>query len=219
MIDVAEILGNPPIQGNVFSPDTYVNGETELGLIENRFGSRLVALPETLLKAINTTLEYEVGGAKTLIQQQYGRWWGRTFYRRFQTEVQSYYGKPLNELTMIDLIQCLQQCWISYGWGTISINVDAHQQGYLVAILSNPASMLSPSADGETCCAVEAGFLSGFFSQLTEQDLSALEIPSLQEESIFYFVLGLPERLKPISALAEEGHDFSTIMERLSERS
>lgn len=217
MIDVAELLGNPPKQGNVFSADTYINGETELGLIENRFGARLVALPETLLKAIDSTLEYEVGGAKALIQEQYGRWWGRTFYRRFQSEVQSYYEKPLNELSMIDLIQCLQQCWISYGWGTISINVDAYQQGYLMANLSNPPSRLSPSKEGQRCCAVEAGFLSGFFSQLTEQDLEAIEIPSQDSDSMFHFILGLPERLKSIEALAEEGHDFSTILARLTE--
>ena len=219
MIDVAELLGTPQKQGNVFSSDAYVNGETELGLIENRFGSRLVALPETLIQAIDSTLQYEIGGAKTLVQEQYGRWWGRTFYRRFQNEVQSYYEKPLNELTMIDFIQCLKQCWISYGWGTISINVDAYQQGYLVVILTDPPSSLSKDEEGNCSCAVEAGFLSGFLGQLTQQDLSTLEIPCQNSESTFHFILGLPERLKPISALAEEGYGLSTIMERLCEAS
>ncbi len=217
MIDIAELLGNTSKQGNVFSSDTYINGEIELGLIENRFGSRLVALPETLLKAIDATLEYEVGGAKALIQEQYGRWWGRTFYRRFQEEIQSYYSKPLNEMTMIDFIQCLQQCWVSYGWGTISIDVDAYKQGYLVAILKNPPSSLSMEQFENSSCSVEAGFLSGFLSQLTQQDLNALEIPNQGNEPIFHFILGLPERLKPISALVEEGYEFATIMERLRE--
>ena len=216
MIDVEDLLGNPPKQGNLFSSDTYITGDTELGLIENRFGSRLVALPETLLKAIDSTLEYEVGSAKPLIQQQYGRWWGRTFYRRFQGEVKAYYKKPLHELTMLDLVQCLQQCWISYGWGTISINVDAYQQGYLIASLSDPPSSLSPINDGEVGCAVESGFLSGFFSHLTGQDLNALEVPGPDNNSTFHFILGLPERLKPITALVEEGYNYPTILDRLT---
>lgn len=215
MIDVAELLANPSKQGNVFSPDVYINGETELGLLENRFGSRLVALPETLLQAIDTTLEYEVGGAKALIQEQYGRWWGRTFYRRFQQEIQSYYGKPLNELTMLDFIQCLKQCWISYGWGTISVDVEAYQQGYLAVTLTDPPSCLSPTPEGKPGCSVESGFLSGFFSQLTQQDLNTIEIPNQKQSTTFNFVLGLSERLKPVSALAEEGYEFSTIMSRL----
>ena len=126
MIDVVELLQNPPRQGNVFSSDIYIQGDTELGLIENRFGSRLVALPDTLLKAIDKTLEFEVGSAKSLIQVQYGSWWGKTFYRRFQSEVRDYYGKPLSEISMLDFIQCLQECWISYGWGEIEVNLDAH---------------------------------------------------------------------------------------------
>lgn len=217
MIDVAALLASPQKQGNVFSSDAYINGEMELGLIENRFGSRLVALPETLLKAIDTTLEYEVGGAKALIQDQYGRWWGRTFYRRFQDEVQAYYSKPLSDLSMIDFIQCLKECWISYGWGTIDVNVDAYQQGYLVVMLQNPPSSLSPAEAGKPGCSVESGFLGGFFGQLTQQDLSAIEIPSHSESSDFYFILGLPERLKPISALVEEGYEFKTIMDRIQE--
>ena len=215
MIDIAELLSKETKQGNVFSPDVYIQPETELGLIENRFGSRLVALPETLLKAIDSTLEYEVGGAKSLIQEQYGRWWGRSFYRRFQGEIQSYYGKSLQELSMLDFIQCLKQCWISYGWGTLSIDVDAYQQGYFAITLTNPPSSISSSDTDKKSCSVEAGILSGFFSQLTQQDLTAVEVPAKGRE--FHFILGLPERLKPVTALIEEGYDYSTIMSRIRE--
>lgn len=218
MIDVAELLENPKKEGNLFASDVYINGETELGLIENRFGSRVFALPERLLQAIDTTLEYEVGGAKSVIKDQYGRWWGKTFYRRFQNEVKAYYGRSLDEMSMIDFIQCLKQCWISYGWGTIEVNVDAYQQGYLVVILQDPPSSLSPADEmGQSQCFMEAGFLGGFFGQLTQQDLSAIEVPNQKRDSKFHFILGLPERLKPVSALVEEGYEFPTVMERIRE--
>lgn len=213
MIDVVELLQNPPKQGNLFFSDTYLQGDTELGIIENRFGSRVVALPENLLQAIDKTLEFEVGGAKSLIQGQYGNWWGKTFYRRFSTEVQDYYEKPLSELSMLDFIQCLRECWISYGWGTIDVQMDAYQKGYLIVNLEYPASVMAGNSNGPLC-AVESGFLSGFFSQLTQQDLKALELPS-ENKHQFHFVLGLPERLSQVTALIEEGHNCQTIMERL----
>ena len=115
---------------------------------------------------------------------------------------------------MLDFIQCLQECWISYGWGKIEIKMDAYKKGYLIAILQNPASASVIETKAPTICHVESGFLSGFFSQLTQQDLNTVEVPA-EEESHFYFVMGLPERLNPISALVEEGHSFQTIMERI----
>ncbi|NJN23186.1 MAG: hypothetical protein HC810_00650 [Acaryochloridaceae cyanobacterium RL_2_7] len=148
---------------------------------------------------------------KSLIQAQYGSWWGKTFYRRFQTEVRDYYGKPLSEISMLDFIQCLQECWISYGWGTIEVNLDAYMQGYLIVILHHPLSSMITQENNASRCHVEAGFLNGFFSQLTQKDLQSLEIP-MDEKSTFSFILGFPERLTPISALVEEGHTFSNII-------
>ena len=115
---------------------------------------------------------------------------------------------------MMDFIQCLQECWISYGWGKIELNMDAYKKGYLIAILQNPASSTVAEETDKSICHVESGFLSGFFGQLTQQDLDTLEVPSGEDDK-FYFVLGLPERLSPLSALIEEGHTFDTIMERI----
>lgn len=63
MISVADLLKEPVIPGNYYAADAYVQGDFETGLIENRKGARLIALPDILLQAIYAGLDQEVGQA------------------------------------------------------------------------------------------------------------------------------------------------------------
>ena len=176
----------------------------------------MLALPETLLQAIDATLEDEIGPAKSLVQFQCGRWWGKTFYRRFTEEVSDYYGRPLAQMEMIAFLQCLKQCWKTYGWGIIDLDVNYYQQGFLVAKIWNAPFAQVAHSQNRPRCFTEAGLLSGFFSALTGQDLHCVQTTceSLGAECN-HFVLGLEERVKVAEAWLEEGHDHDTIMARL----
>jgi hypothetical protein len=63
---------------------------------------------------------------------------------------------------------------------------------------------------------LEAGILTAFFCQLTGEDLHCEQTTC---ESLGApkntFILGLKDRLKPVSAWLTEGHDHATIMELL----
>ncbi len=61
MVSVADLLKEPVIPGNYYAADAYVQGDFETGLIENRKGARLIALPDILLQAIYAGLDQEVG--------------------------------------------------------------------------------------------------------------------------------------------------------------
>ncbi len=53
MISIANLLeNNDKLSANYFAYDVYVKGDLELGLLENRRGDRLLALPDTLIDAI-----------------------------------------------------------------------------------------------------------------------------------------------------------------------
>ena len=78
MINIADLLKQPRIPGNYFASDAYVRGDLELGLLENRRGDRLIALPQTLIQAIYIGLEQETGQASRLVLFNCGRWWGKT---------------------------------------------------------------------------------------------------------------------------------------------
>ncbi len=216
MLDIAELLKKEPLTGSLYASDTYVKGEVEFGLLESRMGSRMVALPDTLLKAIDTVLDEEIGRAKYMVKSKCGHWWGKSFYRRFNSEMSEYYHKSLTNMPMIEFLQCLRQCWKTYGWGTIDLDADAYQQGFLVIRIWNAYSVQGKTQDSPPACAMESGFLEGFFSQLTGQDLVCVQTAcESRGDACNTFILGLQDRVKVAATLLEEGYKHETILERL----
>ncbi|MCH9054933.1 V4R domain-containing protein [Parathermosynechococcus lividus] len=217
MISVADLVKDPVLPGNYFAADAYVQGDFETGLIENRKGARLIALPDVLLQAIYTGLEHEVGQATGVVLFNCGRWWGKNFYRRFVEDVSEYYGRPLAEMEMIEFLQCLKECWKTHGWGTLDLDVSFYQQGFLVVKTWDSAfAEAAPKATGQPQCFAEAGILEAFFSQLTGRDLHCVQTAcQTLGASNNYFVLGLRERVEPAKAWLQEGQDHNTVMERL----
>ncbi|ACK69544.1 4-vinyl reductase 4VR [Gloeothece citriformis PCC 7424] len=215
MIDISQLVTDK-IPGNYFSVDAYLQGDIEFGVIENRSGSRLLAIPETLLQGLHAALDEEIGSSAGVVLYSCGRWWGRSFYRRLSEELENYYGKPITQMEMIEFLQCLKECWKAHGWGTLRVDLKYYQQGFLVIKITNSPFAESAITNNRPGCFLEAGVLSAFFSQLTGQSLHCTQTSceSMGAEGN-YFVLGLEERLKSISAWLEEGHDHATIMELL----
>lgn len=220
MISVADLLNQEEkLPGNYYAADAYIQGDFESGLIENRRGDRLMALPETLIHGMYVGLEEELGQASGLVLFNCGRWWGKNFYTRFVEEVSEYYDTPLAQLEMVELLECLKQCWKTYGWGTFELDVSYYQQGFLVVKLNHSAfAEFVPEGNDQPTCHLEAGVLSAFFSQLTGQELHCIQTAcESQGSDSNYFVVGLKQRLQSASAWLEEGQDHRTIMKRLCE--
>ena len=215
MIAIADLLKTQRLPGNYFAADAYINGDFESGLIENRRGDRLLALPETLIQAIYAGLEKETGQAASGVLFNCGRWWGKNFYARFVEEVSDYYGKALAGMEMVEFLQCLKQCWKTHGWGTFDLDLSYDQQGFIVVkIWNSPFAAFAPRLN-RPACFLEAGILSAFFSQLTGRELHCMQTTC---ESLGAdcnrFILGLPQRLKPAEAWLEE-QNHENILNRL----
>lgn len=216
MISVADLLSNPRIPGNYYTHSVYVQGDLEMGLLESRRGDRLLALPETLIQAIYAGLDKETGQASRLVLLNCGRWWGKNFYNRFQDELADYYGTALTDMTTADFLQCLKQCWTTYGWGKIDLNHSHHAQGFLlIQTVNSPFARIAPKMDVPVCF-LEAGVLRAFFSQLTGKELYCVQISceSLGADHNC-FVLGLQKRVEPAEAMIENQLDPATIMAKL----
>jgi hypothetical protein len=214
MITVADLIKDERLPGNYFAPDAYIKGDFESGLIENRRGDRLLALPETLIQAIYAGLEKELGQSSGVVLFNCGRWWGKNFYGRFVEEVSDYYGKPVAAMEMFEFLQCLKQCWKTHAWGTFDLDVSNYQQGFLVVKTWNSAFAAFAPSGNRPVCFLEAGILSAFFSQLTGRELHCLQTSCESLGADYnHFILGLPHRLKPAEAWLEEQHE--TILERL----
>lgn len=216
MISVADLLTNNRIPGNYFATDVYVRSDLELGLLENRRGDRLLALPETLIQAIYSGLDKETGQATRLVLFNCGKWWGKNFYTRFRDELGDYYGQALSDMPMAEFLQCLQQCWITHGWGKIELNHQFQPSGYLVITTWNSPFARQAPAGTLPACYFEAGILSAFFSHLTGRELQCVQTTceSLGSEAN-RFVLGLAKRLDAIVPLVEQRAEHDTIMSKL----
>lgn len=215
MISVADLLTNNRIPGNYFATDVYVRGDLEMGLLENRQNTRLLALPETLIQAIYSGLDRETGQASRLVLFNCGRWWGKNFYARFCEELTDYYNTPLSDMGMIEFLQSLQQCWITHGWGKIDLDQSYQNRGFLVIkIWNSPFAKLAPAAN-QPVCHLEAGILSAFFSQLTGRELHCVQTTcESMGADCNRFILGLPKRLEPAETMVTN-LDHDAIMQQL----
>ncbi|MTF38674.1 V4R domain-containing protein [Cyanobacterium aponinum] len=216
MISVADLVREKPLKGNYFAPSAYVQGDFELGLLETRLGSRLIALPEVFLQGVYEGLNEELGQASGLVLYNCGKWWGKSFYRRFLQEVSEYYETPLAQMEMVEFLSCLKQCWKTHGWGVIEFNFDYYSQGFIVVnTVNSPFVQAAPQGEG-FACQPEAGILTSFFSQLTGEDLLALQTScESMGASANYFIIGLNERMKSAKAWLEEGHDHEMVINLL----
>lgn len=213
---VADLLARQRLSADYFTSEVYVHGILELGLLENRRGDRLIALPETLIKAIYAGLEQETGQASMLVLGNCGRRWGKNFYARFCEELADYHGRPIAELSMAEFIQALGQCWSTHGWGQLTLETRYRPEGFLVVGVRNSSFVRYAPPLKRPICFVEAGILQAFFSQLAAQELACLQTSceSLGDDCN-RFILGLEQRLSPVEAWIEQRRPHADIMEEL----
>jgi len=217
MIDVTELISESKIPGNYFAPRAYVRGDFESGLIENRQGGRLLAMPTALLKGLYRGLNSELGSATGVVLYNCGYKWGKNFFRRFSEEVGSYYKQPVADMEMIELIQCLKQCWKAHGWGIIEPNFNHYQQGFLLVEVTNSGFVLDNEAAERPSCFIEAGLLGAFFSELSGTELFCVQTAceSLGSSSNL-FILGLAKRLKEAETMVQQGQTHAAIVQSLT---
>ena len=215
MISIADLLTDDRIPGNYFASEVYIQSDLEMGLLENRRGERLLALPETLLQAIYAGLDQETGFASRMVLFNCGRWWGKNFYARFCEELTEYYSIALADMPMADFLQSLKQCWITHGWGKIDLDQTYQSRGFLVIkVWNSPFATHAPKGN-QPICFLEAGVLSSFFSQLTGRELHCVQTTceSLGADCN-QFVLGLAKRLEPAETMVTN-LDHDAIMQQL----
>lgn len=213
MVLVADLLADTNLTSNYFASDVYVHGTLELGLLENRRGDRLLALPETLIRAIYSGLDNETGQASMLVLYNCGRWWGKNFYTRFCEELTDYHNRSISSLSMPEFMQALQQCWVTHGWGQISLDNTYKPDGFLVVKIRASAFIDYAPQLERPVGFLEMGALQAFFSELSDQILHCVQTAceSLGAEENC-FVLGVEERLALAEAGVEQGLSHAEIM-------
>lgn len=216
MISVADLIKENRIPANFFDYESYVKGDLEIGMLENRRGDRLIAIPETLISSLYAGLTKETGQASRLVLFNCGKWWGKNFYTRFTESLEEYYTASLAEMNMITFIQSLKECWKTHGWGKFEFDPQHQSHGFIMVKTSNSPYTHAIAGNTLPTGYLESGILTSFFTRLTGRELLAVQTTceSLGANCNTY-VIGLPERLQIVEAFLLEGLTHETILQRI----
>ncbi len=182
-----------PIPTNCFNPKSYVKSEPASGLLATRHGDRLIAVPELLLRSIPRILRVEAGEASYLALYTFGDNWGKTFGNRMMQDLVKYYRQPILETIATEFFANVEAAWAVHGLGKPSIDFSLADRGLLVVTIAN-----SGIANGQTVennptyrsFSLEAGFLAGWFSNLTGEKLGACASNWSEAPSSMQFLVG-----------------------------
>lgn len=161
------------IPSNYFAPRAYIQSEPSTGLLSTRQGKRLIAVPALLLNSIQSTLLTEAGEAASMAFYTFGFGWGKSFYERTREEIEVYYATSIAQMNAPEYFATLQQLWGVHGLGKITVDFSYAKSGLLLATIENSGISTVTDKVGSKSFSLEAGFLSGWFSTQTHQDLSA----------------------------------------------
>ena len=190
-----------PIPTNCFNPKRYVKSEPASGLLATRHGDRLIAVPELLLRSIPRILRVEAGEASYLALYTFGDNWGKTFGNRMMQDLVKYYRQPILETIATEFFANVEAAWAVHGLGKPSIDFSLAERGLLVVTIAN-----SGIANGQTVennptyrsFSLEAGFLAGWFSNLTGEKLGACASNWSEAPSSMQFLVGSKTHIESI---------------------
>jgi uncharacterized protein len=164
------------IPANCFTPKGYVKSHPASGLLSTRNGNRLIAVPEVLLRSIPKALREEAGEASYLALYTFGDNWGKTFCNRVMQDMVMYHRQPILETIASEFFVNVQEAWAVHGLGRPSVDFRLAERGLLVVSISNSGiggeAAIAADASYRTF-SLEAGFLAGWFSALTDKQLKA----------------------------------------------
>ncbi len=190
-----------PIPTNCFNHKSYVKSNPASGLLATRHGDRLIAIPEVLLRSIPRVLRVEAGEASYLALYTFGDNWGKTFSRRIMQDMVKYYRQPILETIASEFFVNIQSAWAVHGLGKPSIDFRLADRGLSIVTIEN-----SGIANGNTIednpthrsFSLEAGFIAGWLSNLTNQKLRACASNWSQAPASMEFLVGSVAHIESI---------------------
>lgn len=199
--------------GLAFYEQDYFRHDLRHGTLFNRYGTKMCFMPSELMLALKQILAEETGDAWTGILKRAGRIWGRRVARRFEQEVTAYYGRPLHEMPVRELMRILEGHFAYHGWGDLALDFDRAEHGFIMARLSNSAFVEITGRSPRPVDSLVCGLLSEFFCQLSERtdidcvetECSAMGLPRCR------FVVGIAPRLAIVERMVEQGRTHDEI--------
>jgi uncharacterized protein len=190
-----------PIPANCFNPKSYVKSHPASGLLSARYGDRLIAVPELLLRSIHRTLKAEAGEASYLALYTFGENWGSGLCDRVLQDIDKYYRQPILDTIATEFFANIQEAWAVHGLGRPSIDFRLAEKGLLIVTIANSGisdRAASTQDDTYRSFSLEAGFLAGWFSALTDEKLRACASSWQDAPASLQFLVGAVPHIENI---------------------
>jgi uncharacterized protein len=194
-----------PIPANCFSPKGYVKSDAASGLLSTRHGDRLIAVPELLMRSISQTLLAEAGEASYLALYTFGENWGQSLCARVLQDIDKYYRKPILETVATEFFVTSQEAWAVHGLGRPMIDFKLAPKGLLIVTIANSGITDRTSIELDATYrsfSLEAGFLAGWFSTLTDKKLGACASNWQDAPDSLQFLVGAVPHIESIERTA-----------------
>jgi predicted hydrocarbon binding protein len=205
-----------PLKGNYFAEPGYLQHDLRKGTIQNRAGTRLLALTDDFLLALCNALEAELDDRAALVLKSTGQEWGRHAAQQFAAKMEQHFGKPLMELPMAMFSGNLVQALEHHGWGNLMFDFSRYDRGLLIVEVEAPMLGSSVRQAALPVEALLAGFLSGLFSHFSGTALDCLQTDCCgcgADRS--RFIITVPERLQMISGSAQQRRTHADVLAEL----
>lgn len=203
------------LAGNYYNDD-YISTNVRTGVTVNRGGTRLLALSSDFLLGLHTALTQECGEAASVVFHTCGKTWGRQFAVKFEKELSTFYDKPLNQLPLMLFEGCLVEAFSRHGWGRVVTDYSHRERGLILVELPDAiyADLLGRS--DEVADPMMAGWLAGFFSHLSGQNLEAVQTQcKAMGHTTSRFILGLKDRMEPAREMVRAGKSHEEVLAAL----
>ncbi|WP_373543952.1 hypothetical protein [Chamaesiphon sp.] len=189
------------IPANCFNPKGYVKSHPASGLLSTRHGDRLIAIPEVLLRSIPKILRVEAGEASYLALYTFGDNWGKTFGDRMVQDMVKYYRQPILSTIASEFFVNVQSVWAVHGLGKPSVDFSLAERGLVVVTIANSGinsgTTVEPNPTYRSF-SLEAGFLAGWFSNLTGKPLRACASNWSEAGASLQFLIGSIPQIESI---------------------
>jgi uncharacterized protein len=147
------------------------------GTVVNHNGTRMIYLSSDIIRGIYEALYIEAGDAWKLILSNCGYRWGKQLYDGFNKELQIMSQTTLENLTVSEFVDFIENYFNQHGWGKIKIHLD-DASAYGIIRVSMTYSLFADTL-GHLRDRVDfmiAGMLKGLFEKVSGQTVDCLEI-------------------------------------------
>ncbi|MFN7945300.1 MAG: hypothetical protein U0Z53_08110 [Blastocatellia bacterium] len=203
-----------------FAAEDFVIQDPPAGLLSDRSGTRLMAVPESLTLGLLEGLADECGRQWQEVISQCGIAQGRHQMTQLEQHFGELFGAALGELPAAQVQAALMEAWAAMGWGQLRFDLSHLSHGLLRVTVQDgvlPAAYesVAHASPDEISDHLTAGLLTGMFSHATHSELEAVQLSGEPGAAGSVFILALKERLADVPGWVRAGQRPEEIIRRL----